>query len=73
MEEVLRLRGLDSVPPVSMPAMAPVPLATYTPRQVRARHAPGTLASRGMLECVTFSFVAHDRAALFGDAPSRCA
>ena len=65
-EEVLRLRGLDSVPPVSMPAMAPVPLATYTPRQVRAATARRMLASRGMVECVTFSFVAHQRAALFG-------
>ena len=67
-EEVLRLRGLDSVPPVSMPAVAPVPLATYTPRQVRAATTRRTLASRGMLECVTFSFVAHERATLFGDA-----
>ena len=69
-EEVLRLRGLDSVPPVSMPAVAPVPLPTYTPRQVRAATARRTLASRGLLECVTFSFVAHERAALFGDAPA---
>ena len=68
-EEVLRLRGLDAVPPVSMPPLAPVPLPTYTPRQVRAAIARRTLASRGLLECVTFSFVAHDRAALFGDAP----
>ena len=69
-EEVLRLRGLDAVPPVSMPAVAPVPLATYTPRQVRAATARRLLASRGMLECVTFSFVSHERAALFGDAPA---
>ncbi len=68
-EEVLRLRGLDSVPAVSMPAMSPVPIATYTLRQVRAATARRLLASRGMLECVTFSFVARDRAALFGDAP----
>ncbi len=68
-EEVLRLQGLDTVPPVSMPAMSPVPLPTYTPRQVRAAVARRTLASRGMLECVTFSFTARDRAALFGDAP----
>ncbi len=27
-EEVLRLKGLDAVPPVSLPRMAPVPLAT---------------------------------------------
>ena len=68
-EEVLRLRGLDAVPPVSMPAMAPVPLPTTTPRQVRAATARRMLASRGMLECVTFSFVAHEVAGLFGDAP----
>ena len=68
-EEVLRLRGLDSVPPVSMPAMAPVPQATYTPRQSRAATARRLLATRGLLECVTFSFVARERAALFGDAP----
>ncbi len=69
-EEVLRLRGLDAVPPVSMPAMAPVPRPSTTPRQVRAATARRMLASRGMLECVTFSFVAHDVAALFGDAPA---
>ncbi len=68
-EEVLRLRGLDAVPPVSMPPLASVPLATLTPRQVRAATARRTLASRGMLECVTFSFTARDRAALFGNAP----
>ncbi len=68
-EEVLRLRGLDAVPPVSMPPLSPVPQTTLTPRQARAATARRTLASRGMLECVTFSFTAHERAALFGDAP----
>lgn len=69
-EEVLRLRGLDTVPPVSMPALGPVPLPTLTPRQVRTATARRTLAARGMLECVTFSFMAHAEAALFGDAPA---
>ena len=68
-EEVLRLGGLDAVPPVSMPPMAPVPLPTLTPRQVRTATARRTLASRGLLECVTFSFTARDAAALFGPAP----
>ena len=68
-EEVLRLRGLDSVPPVSMPAVAPVPVPAYTPRQVRTATARRVLATRGLLECVTFSFVARGRAALFGDTP----
>ena len=47
-EEVLRLRGLDAVPPVSLPRTAPVPLPTLTPRQQRARagaaHAGGARA-----------------------------
>ncbi len=65
-EEVLRLRGLDAVPPVSLPPLSPVPRPAYTPRQARAATARRSLASRGMLECVTFSFVAHEQAALFG-------
>ncbi len=64
-EEVLRLQGLDNVPAVSMPLAAPVPLATLTPRQVRAAVARRTLAARGLMECVTFSFMAHEQAALF--------
>ena len=32
-EEVLRLRGLDAVPAVSLPRESPVPAATLTPRQ----------------------------------------
>ena len=39
-EEVLRLRGLDAVPPVSLPRVAPVPLATLTPRQAPRRAGP---------------------------------
>ena len=68
-EEVLRLRGLDAIPPVSLPRAAPVPAATLTPRQTRAALARRTLAARGLLECVTFSFMDQARAALFGPAP----
>jgi len=68
-EEVLRLRGLDAVPPVSLPRTAPVPPATLTPRQVRAAVAHRTLAAAGLAECVTFSFMAAQDASLFGDAP----
>jgi phenylalanyl-tRNA synthetase beta chain len=68
-EEVLRLRGLDSVPAVSLPRSAPVPAATLTPRQVRAGLARRTLAAQGLAECVTFSFMAAAEAASFGDTP----
>ena len=67
-EEVLRLRGLDSVAPVSMPPLAPVPLATLSPRQQRAAVARRLLAARGLLECVTFSFMPAAQAAHFGTA-----
>jgi phenylalanyl-tRNA synthetase beta chain len=68
-EEVLRLRGLDAVPPVSLPRMSPVPLATLTARQDRAALARRTLAAQGLAEAVTFSFMPAGDAALFGDTP----
>jgi phenylalanyl-tRNA synthetase beta chain len=72
-EEVLRLHGLDRVPPVSLPRAAIVPPATLTPRQTRAALARRTLAAGGaaggLVECVTFSFMAQRAAALFGAAP----
>jgi len=68
-EEVLRLRGLDAVPPVSLPRLAPVPLATLTAGQDRVALARRTLAAQGLAECVTFSFMSASDAALFGDTP----
>jgi phenylalanyl-tRNA synthetase beta chain len=65
-EEVLRLRGLDAVPPVSMSVPGPVPLPTLTPRQTRAALARRVLGAQGLSECVTFSFMAQAEAALFG-------
>ncbi len=67
-EEVLRIRGLDTIAPVSMPRPGAVPQATLTPRQARTALARRVLASRGMAECVTFSFTARAEAALFADA-----
>ncbi len=69
-EEVLRLRGLDSVPPVSLPVLGSIPSATLTPAQARRNLARRTLAAAGMVECVTFSFMPSGIAALFGDAPA---
>ena len=68
-EEVLRLRGLDAVPPVSLPRESPVPPATLTPRQQRTAVARRTLAAAGLMECVTFSFMARTDAELFGATP----
>ena len=68
-EEVLRLRGLNAVPAVSLPQSGSVPAATLTPRQQRTALARRTLAAQGLNECVTFSFMAAADAAPFGDSP----
>ena len=68
-EEVLRIRGLDQVPPVSLPVASPVPPPALTPKQARAALARRTLAARGMLDCVTFAFLEARMAALFGETP----
>jgi phenylalanyl-tRNA synthetase beta chain len=68
-EEVLRLRGLDAVPAVSLPRAAPVPLPTLTSAQARTALARRTLAAQGLAECVTFSFMPAETAALFGAVP----
>jgi phenylalanyl-tRNA synthetase beta chain len=57
------------VPPVSLPRVAPVPQATLTPAQRRTALVGRTLAAQGLLECVTFSFMAMQQAALFGATP----
>ena len=69
-EEVLRLYGLDRIVPVSLPRAAAVPAAALTPAQTRAAIVRRTVAAAGLAECVTFSFMAHSHAALFGpDTP----
>ncbi len=65
-EEVLRLRGLDAVPPVSLPRAGPVPPITLTPRQQRSAMVRRSLAAAGLMECVTFSFMARTEATWFG-------
>ncbi len=68
-EEVLRIRGLDTIAPLSLPPLAAVPVATLTPRQTRSALARRVLAARGLAECVHFSFISGAQAALFGGAP----
>ena len=68
-EEVLRLSGLDAIPPRSLPALRLVPEATLSAKQVRTGLARRVLAAGGLQEAVGFSFVARDQALLFGEAP----
>ncbi len=65
-EEVVRITGLDqivSMPLSRSPTVAP---AVLTPGQVRARNARRTLAARGLVEAMTWSFVPKSHAEAFG-------
>jgi phenylalanyl-tRNA synthetase beta chain len=52
-----------------MPRAAPVPRPTLTSRQTRTALVGRVLATQGLIECVSFSFLAREVASLFGDAP----
>jgi phenylalanyl-tRNA synthetase beta chain len=69
LEEVLRIRGLDTIPAVSLPRVGVVPPAALTARQARTAQARRLLAARGLAECVTYSFIPSALAAQFGGAP----
>ena len=65
-EEVVRIYGLTDVPSVPMPRGNAVAAPVLSKSQRRTRTARRAIATRGFNECVTFSFVARDQAALFG-------
>ncbi|MDX2288289.1 MAG: phenylalanine--tRNA ligase subunit beta [Hyphomicrobiaceae bacterium] len=65
-EEVTRIAGLDSIPSTPLPAMKAGVRGVLTERQRRARRARRTLAGRGLVEAVTWSFITRAQAALFG-------
>ena len=65
-EEIVRIEGLDRIPsvPMSRPHAVARPVLTDMQRRiVRVRHA---LATRGLAEAVTYSFLPHRHAELFG-------
>jgi phenylalanyl-tRNA synthetase beta chain len=64
-EEVLRVNGFDSIPAVSMPRGTALPKTAVTPAQRRVQQAKRLLATRGLEEAVTFSFMPSKVAALF--------
>lgn len=68
-EEVLRLRGLDTIAPVSLPRATPVPTVALTAKQNRTALARRVLAGLGLAECVTFSFMPRAVAEKFGAVP----
>ncbi|HET9149683.1 MAG TPA: phenylalanine--tRNA ligase subunit beta, partial [Alphaproteobacteria bacterium] len=70
-EEVLRVKGYDAIPAVPLPCADGAPVAVETVHQRRRRDAKRTLASRGMMEAVTYSFMDEKAARPFGFADER--
>ncbi|KTT71012.1 phenylalanine--tRNA ligase subunit beta [Sphingomonas sanguinis] len=65
-EEVIRIEGIDHVPPVALPRAPGVARPTATPQQKLERRARRAAAARGLDEAVTWSFISEAQAAPFG-------
>jgi phenylalanyl-tRNA synthetase beta chain len=65
-EEVVRILGVDRVPAAPFERGDTGRKPVLTPIQLRTRKARRALAARGMVEAVTWSFIAHPQAELFG-------
>ena len=64
-EEVIRIEGIDMVPPVPLPRAPGVARPTATPAQKLERRVRRAAAARGLNEAVTWSFLPEAQAAVF--------
>jgi len=65
-EEVMRIHGVDNIAPQPLANHDAVNGRILTPLQVRTRAVQRALGVRGMMEAVTWSFIAERHAELFG-------
>ena len=65
-EEVMRIHGVDNIKPAPLESHVAINGKILTTLQIRTRVAKRALASRGMLEAVTWSFISEEQAKLFG-------
>ncbi|HTN63016.1 MAG TPA: phenylalanine--tRNA ligase subunit beta, partial [Devosia sp.] len=65
-EEVMRMVGVDNIPVEPLPRLNHVAQRMLSTMQNRRRIARRALASRGLDEAVTWSFISHDEALRFG-------
>src|SRR5215471_15425908 len=65
-EEIVRILGVDRIPATPFDRGEAPRKPVLTPIQLRTRKAKRALATRGMLETVTWSFVSKRQAELFG-------
>jgi len=67
-EEVLRVRGYDHIPAVPLPRDSVISRPAIDARRRRLELVRRTLAGRGLVEAVAFSFISSAAAELFGGA-----
>jgi phenylalanyl-tRNA synthetase beta chain len=65
-EEIVRIAGVDRIPATPFDRGDAPRRPVLTPFQVRRRKAARALAARGMVESVTWSFIAKEQAEIFG-------
>jgi len=65
-EEVVRIHGYEQIPAVRFRAGEALPSGAYNVQQTRRNAARRKLASRGLVEAVTYSFLPSAHAELFG-------
>jgi phenylalanyl-tRNA synthetase beta chain len=65
-EEVLRVKGYDAIPALPLPRATPLPRPALPPTSRRAELVRRSLAARGFVETVTFSFISAIEAETFG-------
>ncbi len=65
-EEIVRIVSVDKVPLTPFDRGEAPRKPVLTRLQLRTRKAKRALATRGMVEAVTWSFISHDKAVLFG-------
>jgi phenylalanyl-tRNA synthetase beta chain len=70
-EEVARIAGYGALPSTPLPEAPVKPGGVLTPLQKRAETARRALAAAGLQEAVTWSFMKHDTAKLFGGGDDR--
>lgn len=71
-EEVMRIHGINNIEPQPLEATGSVGSKILTAGQTRSRNARRALASRGMLEAVTYSFIPEAHAKAFGGGGEAC-
>ncbi|WP_026379301.1 phenylalanine--tRNA ligase subunit beta [Afifella pfennigii] len=70
-EEIVRIWGLEKIDHVTLPRLEAVTSPKLSVKQRRRFRAARTLAARGFNEAVTWSFLPHEEAGLFGGGEER--